>query len=324
MITVQDKYRYPNEWAELNPEQYLLVIRLMLEFMNGKLSAQEVRVAYFLHVAGINPKAIMKRNRERFHENVYRITRTLNFMFRYEYPDGALSEITPNLRKALEKSLPNDLPDQPELQYVKKLKRRTLPDFVFSKNLLPEIKIKNKKYTGYTFELCNDILNTTLTAAQYVDANLLYGQYLETRDTTYLDLLIATLYCPKQYKETAAITFAKTTKHIENEVKQAVFVCFQAIQTFLSTQTKYALLWNRKPTTANNKFSLGLTDCIYSLSSAGYGSLPEVSNLPLTAFLDLMLKNIIDAVKSMNELNLKKNEIAEKTGLTISQINKII
>ena len=270
MITINKKYQYPNQWEELSPEQYLMLVMLLLEFMQGNISAQEVRLAYFLNVSDIRPKAVTKRNRERFNENLFRITRTMNFMFRYEYPDGALDELDPKLREALIKTLPGDLPDHVELQYVKKLKRQTLPDFVFAKNLLPEIKIAGKTYPGYCFELHDEIIHTTLTAEQYVNTNLLYGKYIDTRNPSYLDTLVATLYCPK---ESDAISFAKTISLIDNITKQAVFICFQAIQTFLATRTKYAMLWNRKPADKNDKFSLGLSDSIYSLSSAGYGSL---------------------------------------------------
>ncbi|MDR2449842.1 MAG: hypothetical protein LBD52_07785 [Prevotellaceae bacterium] len=321
MITINKKYQYPNQWEELSSEQYLMLVLLMLEFMQGNISAQEVRLAYFLNVSNINPKAITKRNRERFNENMFRITRTLNFMFRYEYPDGALDEIDPKLRKALAKSLPSDLFDHVELQYVKKLKRQTLPDFVFAKNLLPEIEIAGKKYPGYIFELHDEIIHTTLTAEQYVNANLLYGKYIDVRNPSYLDMMVATLYCPK---ETDTISFTETAEKLDHVAKQAVFICFQAIQTFLATRTKYAILWNRKPTGKEDKFSLGLSDSIYSLSSAGYGSLTEVSQMPLTAFFDLLLKNIIDAVKTLRDMEVKKDEIAEKTGLSLAQINKII
>ncbi|MDR1629924.1 MAG: hypothetical protein LBS36_06900 [Oscillospiraceae bacterium] len=321
MITINKKYQYPNRWEELSPEQYLMLVLLMLEFMQGNISAQEVRLAYFLNVSNINPKAITKRNRERFNENIFRITRTLNFMFRYEYPDGSLDEITPELRKSLAKTLPGDLPEHVELQYVKKLKRQTLPDFVFAKNLLPEIEISGKKYPGYIFELHDEIIHTTLAAEQYVNANLLYSKYIDTRKPSYLDTLVATLYCPK---EIDAIAFAEIAKKLDNVAKQAVFICFQAIQTFLATRTKYAILWNRKPAGKEDKFSLGLSDSIYSLSSAGYGSLNEVSQMPLTAFFDLLLKNIIDAVKTLRDMEVKKDEIAQKTGLSLAQINKII
>jgi hypothetical protein len=37
-----------------------------------------------------------------------------------------------------------------------------------------------------------------------------------------------------------------------------------------------------------------------------------------------MVKNIIESVKALSEMNLKKHEIAEKTGLSFAQINKII
>ncbi|MDR1198688.1 MAG: hypothetical protein LBK94_06705 [Prevotellaceae bacterium] len=321
MITIQKKYHYPNQWEELNPEQFLMLIRLLLEFMAGNLSAQEVRIAYFLNIAKINPRHIIKRNRERFHENIYRITRTLNFMFKYQYPEGALSEIYTDLQAQLEKTLPSDLPETSEVRYVKKLKRTTLPDFVFSKNILPEIKIDGKKYRGYTFELQGDIIHTTLTAVQYVDANLLYGKYIESRDMSYLDMMVAALY---RRNEDDSIEFAKTAAKLDSVTKQAIFICFQAIQSFLATRTKYAILWNRKPTKDSNKFSLGLSDCIYSLSSAGYGSLTDMEKMTVTAFFDLMIKNIIDSVKTLRDMKIKKQEIAEKTGLSFAQINKII
>ena len=322
MITLYNKYKYPNQWEELTPEQYLMLMNILLEFMRGNISAQQVRLAFFCSIAKIDPRTVLKRNREQFNENLFRITRTLNFMFRYQYPDGALDHISSELRETLHKTLPNDvLNETPELKYVKKLKRETLPDFVFAKNLLPTIQIGKKKHPGYIFELHGEIIHTTLTAEQYVDANMLYGKYIDTRDEQYLDLLVAALYRPKG---SDSIEFAKTTKKASYITKQAVFVCFQAIQTFLATKTKYSMLWNRKPSSEAEKFSLGLADSIYSLSSSGYGSLSEVENLTIIAFFDLMIKNIIDSVKTLQDIGLKKSEISEKTGLSIYQINQII
>ena len=55
-----------------------------------------------------------------------------------------------------------------------------------------------------------------------------------------------------------------------------------------------------------------------------YGSLGEVEKMTVIAFFDLMLKSIIDSVKTLKDMGFKKPEIVEKTGLTFAQINKII
>lgn len=325
MITLYGKYRYPNRWEELSPRAFLRLYRLLLEFLRGTLTEEQVRVLYFLQCAGIHPRRIAPRYRARFAENLFRITRTLNFMFRYEYPEGALSELKPALQLALAKNLPDDLPYQPELEYVKKLSRTTVPDLIFAKNLLPRVRVRHKTYKGYVFEVINNIIHTDLTAAQYVDAHQLYEQLVTARDTAYFTLLAATLYCPQPYSSAKALTLSRTFSTLDNDTAQAVFVCFQAVQGFLATRTKYALLWARRAGGENSKkLSLGLADSLYSLSATGYGSNEQVANLPLTAFLDLLLKNLVDAVKQLQAMEMDKAEIAEKTGLNLAQINQII
>ena len=73
MITINKKYQYPSQWEELSPEQYLMLVLLLLEFMQGNISAQEVRLAYFLNVSNVNPSELplLKQSWKLFRGKLY-------------------------------------------------------------------------------------------------------------------------------------------------------------------------------------------------------------------------------------------------------------
>lgn len=297
-------YSCPDSWEELSPEQYLFLSDLLLQYSIGKLSVSELRIQFFCYLMDIKFKRLPKT--ELAYENIYLLSRQLTFMFKIEYENkDQFVFFDAETQEMFTRFLPEDLYPSPETEMAQRMKCHFVIDATFSKNLLPEAG----GVKGYAFAATNGFVATTLTAAQYVQATTLYGAYVESGSAEQLIMLAESLY-PKG-------------KNFTDAELHGILLNFQAIQSFLY-QTKYGILWKRKGTSTKNKLSVGLADSIYTLSTEGYGSHNEVKNYNLITYLDLLLKQLIDSVKLLNSYELKLPEIAEKTGLSIEQINAIV
>ncbi len=299
-----NSYKCPDKWEELSSEQYLFLSDLLLQYSLGKISVTEVRAKLLQKLLQLDFKRLPKGSL--LFENMYLISRQLTFMFKIVYEDQKqFSFFSEDTQKMLERYLPEDLYPSPEIELAEQMKCHFAIDAVFAKNLLPQAG----GVQGYEFDVEGGFVSTTLTAEQYVQAVTLYGAYVKSGNQEQLEMLANTLYPDGE-------NFTEAELH-------GVFLNFGAIQTFLYN-TKYGILWQRKSTGKNNKLTVGLMDSVYTLSSEGYGNLVEVKNYNLITYLDLLLKQLIDSVKTLQSYELKLPEIAEKTGLSIEQLNTIV
>lgn len=313
----KNSYSFPEAWHELKPHQYLLLCRQVFNFINGKITVDEMRARWFCSMAGIDFKAKDEKN-ELLWENIYRISREFVFFTKIEY-SKPLKSVEPELRKKLHKYLPSEInTDDPVIRWVKKLEYQYKIDAVFVKNLLPSIKLGEKKVYGYKCRLLGNLLDTNLTAQQFVNAGMALAEYEKSKDEKNLDLLISILYNTElqQLNNVGAVT------------KFAVLMNYQAILSFLMHRTKYSLIWYRDPSAKQkkneNRYAVGAADSLLSLAKAGYGSIDELSEINLVRYLDLLLKNLNDSVHALNEYKLSPIEIAERTGLSVALVNEIL
>lgn len=317
----KNKYSFPNEWKELTPEQFIYLTGLLRSYQFGQLKSDEVRMLYFLNIAGLMPRRFRKAEREEmFSENVYRAAVQLNFFFKYVYEDEkAFSNLKPELQAMITKNDPNDLPDDADIKAARKLKRHIEINANFALNLIPELP--KTKLKGYTFELKKDFLNTSFIAAQYVDAYAVFEIWSTKNDEESLDLMCAILYQDKDYSSERAHKLVELTSQREYLLKYAVMVNYMAIHLFLAQSTKYSILFGGSGSDKEGKISLGFHDSIYSLIKAGYG---KVEDMNLVKFLDLMLKELKDGVMALHGMDTSLPDIAKKTKLTINQVKSLI
>lgn len=318
----KNTYEFPDSWEELNREQYLMLIDAILDFQAGKTNALGCRATWFCEIAGIDTKHRDNKNNQ-FWENIYRASELFTFFFDIEYIDTegkvkTLDKLPREISDKLRKHPPSELPDEPEYQWAAKLQYRYIIDAIFPKNLLPEININGHFYHGYRFYRSGSFLETSLTARQFIDAVTAYNAYLEKAVPEHIDKLIQVLYFNNQPQ-----VVAKAIQHASDRVKYGVLLNFQAILAFLMNKTRYSIIWNRKGDENDgiSKLTMGISDTVYSLEKEGY---EDIENAGLFKYLDLLLKNIIDSVRMLNEAEVDIGEISEKTGLSINQIKKII
>jgi len=310
-------YPIPEKWEELTPQQFIYLVDLLRGYSRGEISAESVRALFFLEAAGIKPQRIrLKEQADRFSENVFRIASQLNFMFRIEYENKkAISAFPKGIQSLLHRLLPEEIGDESaEIRAARKLKKQRVIDAVFGINLIPEIPIRRKVLKGYRFDLTGNIIQLDLKAGQFIDACTVYDQFSETGDPVYLDMITAILYGNEP---------VGLVRQVPAATKASVLFNFQANLLFLQENTDYSVLWWNQPVKTKKKTSnrLGFSDSLYTIAKAGYSDLQNLKDLPVIDFLNLLIKELRDAVLALKESKKNNAEIAEATKLTLDQVN---
>lgn len=322
------KYSFPDAWDELKPDQFIGLVTLLHQYEIGEISADQVRQLYFLMVAGLKPRRIRKTEKaELFAENIVRAARHFRFFFCYEYAkQKSFSKMDPDIREKLRRFDPDELEQVPEVRAAAKMEREIRIDAVFGANLIPVLHHAGSIFPGYVFKLKEDILETTFTAGQYVDAVSVFQDYSKKPSETYLDLLIGILY-QRKYSSSRAHQLGPVFRNLPAVTRQAILFNFAAVHTFMASRSKYHILFAgscAKETDVSKASLIGFHDSIYSLSKAGYGSTSDLEKEHLVTFLDLMLKELRDAAAALKESGAKLPEISRKMKLTVAQIKQLI
>lgn len=322
----ENKHTMKNSWYELTQGEYISVISMLSKYRKAEMTLFDLRVHLALIMCGIDIKRLkIIGNADQFNENIYHLTRHLDFFFRIEYEDKrAFEALSPESRKQLSGSFPEDIEQTPEVRVAAKLKKHIVLNIEFGKNLVPEVKYGRRCFTGYRFDLIDNIAQTTLTAMQFSEAQKIVAQYNKSESSQLLDLICAILY-QDGYDEKTAIENSKCFHSIEFRVKEAILYNFMAITNFIVHQTKYSILFDRpkKSSKKASKYSMGLAENIYSLSKRGYGDSLQMENANLFKFFDILVKELADQIAELRATGKKLAEIADKMNLTIEQVNEL-
>lgn len=320
-------YQLKNSWEELTTEEFKHELSYIAQFMSGDISLSQLRMLTFLLLSGekirLHPKQSVSDMQA---ENILRIAHQMTFMLRVEYENTkSFSKLKKEIREKLERYLPDELEETPEMRWAAKSAKTIIPDIVFAKNLIPVIGRRRHIFNGYTFDMEDNILTTSLTTSQFINAQLVALEIQETGKESLLNLLVAILYSgkSKHYSTLEAGQVAKTLGWLDMETKNAIFINFNAIQTFLTTRTKYSILFNAPdPENAiKPKHTLGLGTVAHSLMKSGY---TDIDNSNLVKFFEIMYSDLVNNVVSLHKQGNGIDKISELTGLSISKINQII
>lgn len=316
MIIVNDKFHIPNQWEELSTSQFCNVGKALRLLEMGKVDFPEFKLLVIY--ALLEEKPISQPQNDTYCENLFRISEHITFPYKFVYPDEKFLNFPPDIQQWLAKHLPTDAED-PYLRIAAGMDRYVEPDLHFAKQMMPLLPGTN--LNGYTFFLAGQVVNTTLTAQQYIDANTLLQQYHSSKQEEFLRSLVQILYCPEPYSADKAQKLS--LKKVGEEYLYAVMYNYMAIVNWISVLPKYDILFH-SPSKKDGKNPLGPNAPLYTLAGKGYGSLNEVSAMPLFSYLDLLLKQTADAVLQLKSIGKKKGEIASELNLTIEQINTIL
>ncbi len=320
MIEINN-YKLPSQWEEFSPEEFLTVARYISLFTEGAFTLHQIKVHLFYALTNFRIKRLKPNQRQRFTDNLLKLLENFNFFYEIIYsPASKFKNISPKVRQLLRKQEPEKI-EEPEARFAEKLKRSYVPDLSIRRQLLPELRIsRRQKLKGYSFDCCR-IPETNMTAEQFIDANQAYEAFEESRDLAYLDLLTAILYC-NPYTSEKARALTELIQSISIELKNAVLLNFLGILNYLFRETQYSVLFSQSGSKNKKKNRLGISAILFSMSEKGYGSQQEVAGLNLFTFLDLIYKNISDAVNECLSLEMSKEEISEKLDIPMNVINE--
>lgn len=316
MITVNNKFHIPNQWEELSPTQFCKVGRALRLLEMGEVGFLEFKLLVIYALLEEEPKP--QPQNDTYCENLFRISEHITFPYKFSYPDSKFKNLPDEVQQWLSKHLPTSTED-PYHRIAAKMDWYVEPDLHFGKQLLP--MLPGTKLQGYTFSISGQVVNTTLTALQYIDANTILQQYHNSRDISFLKDLTRILYCPAPYNSEKIEKI--TLKKVGEGYLYAVMYNYMAIVNWISALPKYDILFNSQ-SKGNGKNPLGPNAPLYTLAGKGYGSFNEMASMPLFSYLDLLLKQTVDAVLQLKSIGKKKAEIASELNLTIEQINTIL
>lgn len=312
VVLKNKEYQLPSTWEELNPKQFIFLLKLLNTYTHGKIPATTVGVNFAMYLLGIKkPRFLSAKQKQLYLDNLAWLGDKVAFWWRVKYanPD-VLINIDPELKKQLKTNMPEDLPQTPEVRVLCRERKWFEPNFTFSANLIPKIN----KYQGYAFSTKNKLMSTSLTAGQFSESLTVCNEYGAQKQAPLLNILCSILYnIPADHKHLSKIPEA---------TKQAVYVNFTAVMGYITKHTKFALLFT-PGTDKQAKISIGFNKNIYTLAKNGYGDTNKLSEINLITFLDLLLNELIDSVKTMQSMDMDLGQIANRTGLSIQQIKLI-
>ena len=318
-ILLKHEYEFHSEWEELTQEEALIVFSIIRRLEERKISINHARAELFMRMSGIN---IPREKREgAFWANVYQVASAFRFFYKYVYTDEGFKHLSADTRSKLEKYLPFELEQTPEIRVAANMPVSYTFDMVFGRNLVTTIKHKNRVINTYSFSNADGIITTSLTALQYVDAIAIVKKYCETQSPTVLDLLVSILCHAMPYTSLGASDEQKLYTDINQDLKLAILYNFMAICQWIRTRTHFNILWL---STKKSKPSDSVGDMIYSISKEGYGTPDQVSNMNLVVMLELMKKITIGNIQSLHAKKVKLVEIADITGYPVEIITKLI
>jgi hypothetical protein len=325
LLGASNNVKFPTSWEELDPVQFVTVICILLEFKTKKFDVRELQLRLFTELSNINSRKILRRDYEWFEKEIFKNLDKMSFCFKYIYDDPRFKNLDIKMQERLKKTKPEKITGEPEAVIASKFNRTVEIDAAISKQLLQNIHVGFKKYPGYRFENKGDIVDTSITAEQFVDALTIMSLMAEHGADNYIDLFISTLYCPGEYSSSIAKSNAEKFQKLNPVIKYAIVFNFESILSWLTGETKYNILFSRKKKSSSKaKQNLGFNAIIYSMTEKGYGNIKEVYRLNLIEFLELMYKNLIDSINQLADSKMSKEDISKKLNLSIEYLNQIL
>ncbi len=285
MITIKlnKTYEIPSKWHELDKVRFIALCKAIDRFESGKTDFDKFRLESVAALLKINLRNM--KITDTLCENFFRIAEQLTFPY----------EITSDQGRKIVNF-----------------------DIILDHQMLPTACSRR----GYVFKFQDGILETTITAEQYIDAIELMQLYSNTRKIGTLGKLFAILYAGQPYS-------AKTVKAVRPDFvpfhfKIAAYYNFRGILEWIRRIPKYDLIFNHSKEKSAGSSPIGMEGGLYSVSKNGYGSYEEVCKMNVFTYLDILLQQTIESIRQLKGAGLKPGEISEKMGLTVEQISTVL
>ncbi|MDA3912285.1 MAG: hypothetical protein PF448_13105 [Bacteroidales bacterium] len=328
MLEIQN-VQIHTEWDELTPDEALQVIEL-LELLYKEVDVVEFRLRLLSILSGY--KRSKKKRKpaeiEMINQNLAILADQFRFPTRYDYTEKErLSQLTPELRVKLRKYLPFEIFDSEnyaEAQTCLDLIPSLRIDLSWHRNLVPEFEWLGVKLLGPVIDIDNyGLINTSITAGEYVDALGYFNAFLDTKNDKFLIDMLAVLY-RIEGAEYGEKFFTYNKRHLSDvpiKYKKLAFYLIQNLTDFLTNRSGYTFLFSRtKNNDGSEKISLGAESTIFDLVKAGYGSDEEIRKKNLVVYLNMQVDKLKSFVSECRAYKMKDTEIASKYHIPINTL----
>lgn len=170
-----------------------------------------------------------------------------------------------------------------------------------SRNLLPKLR----GVSGYEFEVMPDgQVRCSITADQYVDILGLMQAFQASHD-------------PRTLLSLAELLYPGVRKHKPTEEElYAVWYNLRGILDWIRALPSYALVFSARPS-RQQASPVGLASSIFQLAKAGYGDIDTIRGLNLFSYLDLLVQQTVDCIRTFAGMKMTAGEIAERLRLPV-------
>lgn len=193
----------------------------------------------------------------------------------------------------------------------------------FAKNPIPYIKIKKKMFVGKKFIL--DIAPfSNITAREFSDCFDLYIAHSSSTSNKekdqLLDKIISILYpASNQYNENLVSDHLELISSLSPSIKFGIFYWFSGIVEYYMEHPYYSILFRSGNSNSNeDKIQLGMNEVILMIKKKGYDPNDNIND-----FFDTQLKILKDNLDEAIAKGVKIEDLASKTGLSITDINRL-
>ncbi|MGM9763354.1 MAG: hypothetical protein ACI3ZQ_04980 [Candidatus Cryptobacteroides sp.] len=266
-------YKIPTGWHEMRintPNKFIRMCMAFEMFERGEMDFHVLRIAVASQLLGVDLQLVPRTNEILF-ENLFRLVEKIEFPYR----------ITKNEDQSLTAAV----------------------SICLCKNLLPHIGRRK----GYKFRISKEgLIDTDITAQQYVDVLDLMEVYSTTWSDEALDGIFDTLYPGRGY--------------VSRPRKVAVYYNFRGILEYIKQLPDFRLVFATGGKRRGGANPLGLAASILTLSKSGYGTLNEIRTLDLFTYLGALVQLDIDGILSLQSAGCKPGEIAEKMNLPFEEV----
>lgn len=193
----------------------------------------------------------------------------------------------------------------------------------FAKNPIPYIRIQGQKFIGKKFIL-GIAPFTNITAKEFSDCFDLYAGYLSINDEPskeqLQDKMISILYpALNNYKENLVSDHLELIRTLCPGMKFGILYWFSGIVEYYMSHPYYSILFRSGDSELDDKIRLGMNEVVLMIKKKGYDPEDNIND-----FFDTQLKILKDNLAEALANGVKMEDLAAKTGMSVTDINRLI
>lgn len=290
------KLLLPEDWSDLKPKQQKKAFRWLIGVFTGSITPFEFRVKMLLELTGYKrKKKVVVYLKNLFHRCLFSKAHYQSYL-----DDQRLFEdtIEANLIRLAE-----------SINFAFEIDgNKIIPNYYFKDNPFPKLGKSAPHFTR------NYTIDTNLTAKQFSDCRDCMSELNQDIDPAFRQHLMckmAQILYRIDYAEACALS---------PETLFGITFWFTSIAHYFQHHAIYSILFRPSNTEDEDKISLGLSEVILYLKKGGYS---DSQDMNIIDFFDAQIKALKDSLSKALAEGAKMDELAKRTGLSFSLINKL-